>query len=69
MEPGACKMQVLDAFIIDKIRKDERRREDRRPMLRLPVYIEEDDPGSADSREDGNDDRSNDREPIVIDFS
>ncbi|MFA6033906.1 MAG: hypothetical protein WC889_13475 [Myxococcota bacterium] len=62
-------MPVLDAFIIDKIEKDERRREERRPMLRLPVYIEEDDSGKTDKREDKIDDRNNEHEQIVINFS
>lgn len=50
---------MLDAYIIEKIKEEEnRRREDRRPRLQLPVYIEEElesdrrqDPETGDKKE------------------
>jgi hypothetical protein len=37
----AVKTDMLDAFIIESIKERERRREERRPLLRLPVYIDD----------------------------
>lgn len=61
---------MLDAFIIDKIKKDEeRRREERRPQLRLPIYIDEGCEGERmpEKYPEGEDDPE--RSMIIIDFS
>lgn len=51
---------MLDAYIIEKIKEEEnRRRDDRRPRLQIPVYIEEEfetdhrrqDPETGDKKE------------------
>jgi hypothetical protein len=62
---------MLDAFIIESIKERERRKEERRPMLRLPVYIDD---GRGEGKGDTGD-RTDDStegvkdESIVIDFS
>jgi hypothetical protein len=61
---------MLDAFIIDKIKKDEeRRREERRPCLRLPIYIDEGCEGEGMPEKAPAGERDPDKSMIIIDFS
>ncbi|MBI5526993.1 MAG: hypothetical protein HY897_11715 [Deltaproteobacteria bacterium] len=58
---GRREAVMLDAFIIEKIREEEdRRREDRRPRLQIPVFVDEDcgkvlpseeDPGAGERKD------------------
>jgi hypothetical protein len=66
---GDGDLRMMDAFIIEKIREEERRREERKPCLRLPVYIDsgcESDRGMGKDREKEGSEKSI---SVVIDFS
>jgi len=60
---------MLDAFIIEELKKrDERRREDRRPCLDIP--LDEERPPECDQDEDDDEDEEedDDRGVIIIDY-
>lgn len=60
---------MLDAFIIDQIRKRERlEQEDRRPHLELPLPAEPRPEHQPEPSERGNDSEDGQRGVIIIDF-
>jgi hypothetical protein len=60
---------MLDAFIIERLKEEERRRENRRPQLRLPVYIDEDCEMDRRRREDPQEKKDEETTTLVIDYS
>jgi hypothetical protein len=56
---------MLDAYVIEEIKRRERGRErDERPSLDLPLP-----PPAAPARDDRDDDRKDDRGVVIIDYS
>ncbi len=56
---------MLDAFVIEEIKRRERRREDR-PVIELPLPVPP--PPSDEGSPDGGDGDSRDRGVVIIDY-